>query len=103
MKERCKNCSVYETKTCRCWNCGGDCRNGIAPTSGDDPQCKNGNISKTRKNMFGKLICDTTCLTDVEIRRLVRFANKELIKRQMRARINNKKNIENKHHGTGQG
>ncbi len=95
MKERCKNCSVYETKKCKCWSCEDDCK-GITSTNNDAPQCKNGNMPTMKKDIFADLINGLTYLNDSEIHYLVHYANKELGKRQMRASINNKKTIEKK-------
>lgn len=66
MKERCKNCPVYESGTCKCKNCDDDCKNGTIPIKSDETEKNAGNV-EPRINVFDKIKSRETNSSDLEI------------------------------------
>ena len=90
MKERCKKCSLYESKTCVCWDCDGICKS-TTPSLGERPHKVNNNdddktFQQPRKKCFADLKNEITYLSDLEIRCLADLVNQEMRNRMLRKR-----------------
>ena len=86
MKERCKNCSLYESKTCVCWDCDDICKATTPSLGGKPHKDNNKTFQQPRKNCFADLKNEITYLSDSEIRCLSDLVNQEIKNRMLRKR-----------------
>lgn len=94
MKEKCKNCPIYEAGTCKCKNCNDICKCTTPPSDGKCPQDNGRVLQQPIKSIFADLKNEITNLNDKELRSLISLVNNEWRKRRMQSKtaaINKKK------------